>query len=127
MTVPEDREIIEMLAAIEHKRWSDWHQHAYDNWTPININRWNEQARTSYTNLPEPVKELDRREVYRYWPIIKNLISETRRQERMKVLNDMSHRVHQILGGYPEFTHDDLIKIKSLIRDELDKLKQEGR
>ncbi len=70
MSATPEQRLMEQLAAIEHKRWSDWHEHAYNNWTPINITRWNEQAKTEYKNLPEPVKELDRREVRRYLPLL---------------------------------------------------------
>lgn len=78
--VNEVEDLMEKLAAIEHKRWSDWHEHAYNNWTPINITRWNQQAKTAYEDLPEPVKELDRREVRRYLPIFQRKIAALEKQ-----------------------------------------------
>ena len=54
---------LEMLAAIEHERWSGWMRHMFDNWTPEDIARWKHQMMTPYADLPEYSKEADRVEV----------------------------------------------------------------
>ena len=79
MTPRQEQLLIDRLAAIEHDRWSDWHKHCRERWTPENIARWNRQADTPYEELSESEKASDRREVMRYWPMLKliyGLLSE---------------------------------------------------
>jgi hypothetical protein len=67
---PENDPVLEELAAIEHERWSRWHNYAVKNWTPENVERWNRLADMRYDELPEHSKESDRAEVRRYYPKI---------------------------------------------------------
>lgn len=61
---------LEKLAALEHERWSRWHEHAVKNWTPENIERWNGLAKMRYDELPEFSKDSDRREVLLYYSLL---------------------------------------------------------
>lgn len=79
-----DTELIEKLSDIEHKRWSDWqsfcHKVLRENCPSQELEkvleRWDKQIKTSYKNLSESEKEMDRKQVKRYLPLIKKLISE---------------------------------------------------
>ncbi len=55
-------ETLEILADIEHERWSSWMQWMFDHWTDKNIARWKQQMLTPYADLPEHSKESDRKE-----------------------------------------------------------------
>jgi len=63
-------ELLEILAAIEHERWSRWHRYARANWSGEQIARWDELAEKSYADLSEESKESDRAEVRRYLPLV---------------------------------------------------------
>jgi hypothetical protein len=54
-------ELLERLAAIEHEQWAHWTRYMLDNLTPENIERWQRQTETPYTELSEAEKESDRR------------------------------------------------------------------
>lgn len=62
--------LFEILAALEHGRWSRWHEHAASNWTLENIERWNRLAKMRYDELPEFSKDSDRKEVREYFGYI---------------------------------------------------------
>jgi hypothetical protein len=66
-----DPELMEILAAIEHERWSGWMRWMFDNWTDENIARWKTQMVTPYCDLPEYSKESDRKEVRKTLEAIK--------------------------------------------------------
>ena len=55
-------ELIEILADIEHERWSSWMRYQFDNWTDEKIERWKALMETPYEDLSEHSKESDRRE-----------------------------------------------------------------
>lgn len=69
---------IELLASVEHTRWSDWQDYMFSKgrfnddgtWTmPVEfVKRWRRQSETPYERLSEPEKESDRTEV-RKWLI----------------------------------------------------------
>jgi len=82
--------LIERLAKVEHDRWSRWHRHAYENWTPRRVKRWNELASTLYAELTEELKEKDRQEVKHYWALIATALSA----EYQRGLEDAAKIVH---------------------------------
>lgn len=87
MTGQSDREkiLIEKLAAIEHQRWAGWHEHAARNWTQANVLRWNALANMSYEDeLTEDLKQKDRDEVMRYWPLIEEALHEERERAKFE-------------------------------------------
>src|SRR5665811_31967 len=55
-----EREIIEKLAALEHKQWGHWTEHILSNLTPENIRKWKRQIKTPYSKLSEKEKDSDR-------------------------------------------------------------------
>ncbi len=72
-------DMIDVLAAIEHERWSDWQRnvHAKCERLPDGslrlpaefVARWERQIATPYADLDEYEKESDRRQVRRYLPL----------------------------------------------------------
>ncbi len=73
-------ELIEQLAEMEHNRWAGWHRHAKKNWTPERVDRWDSLASTAYPHLSEDLKEKDRVEVRRFWPMILDAIKAAERK-----------------------------------------------
>lgn len=74
-------ETLEILAAIEHERWSAWHKHASSHWTNQNLERWRRQSETPYSELSESEKESDRHEVRKYYP---HIVSSTTELARLR-------------------------------------------
>lgn len=79
---PEDRELYEQLAAIEHDRWAHWQRHIHEICgvpqqdggillPAHDVTRWERQLNTPYADLTETEKDSDRREVDRYWHLIR--------------------------------------------------------
>jgi len=85
------KELFEILADIEHQRWSDWQKYIHskcvkvvdvvDNQSskdvlreiliPLELfNQWERQINTPYKDLSEKEKESDREQVKRYWDLI---------------------------------------------------------
>ena|ERR1700682_91804 len=77
----DDKELIEILADIEHERWSGWMRWMFDNWTEDNIARWKMQMVTPYSDLPEYSKESDRKEVRKTLEAIKRHLEQEHRQK----------------------------------------------
>ena len=55
-------EIIEIVAAWDHKAWANWTEWMLDRLTTDNIVRWRRQIATEYADLSEGEKESDRKE-----------------------------------------------------------------
>ncbi len=49
-----------MLAELEHKQWAHWTRYMLANLTPENIERWQRQIETPYSELSEKEKNSDR-------------------------------------------------------------------
>ena len=74
------RDLVEVLAAAEHERWSHWQRylHAQCDLGPDGsltipadlVRRWTSQMNTTYADLSEKEKLSDREQVHRYLPII---------------------------------------------------------
>ncbi|GAA2552397.1 hypothetical protein GCM10010435_23370 [Winogradskya consettensis] len=77
MTGPD---VVEILAAMEHERWSHWQRYLHSRCArtadgslviPAElVARWERQIATPYADLTEPEKDSDREQVMRYLPII---------------------------------------------------------
>lgn len=73
-------ESIDRLAAFEHERWAHWQQYVHDQCRlqpdgslviPANlVERWQRQISTAYTNLSPSEQESDREQVYKYLPVV---------------------------------------------------------
>ena len=53
-------DLIERLAALEHEQWAHWTRYMLDNLTLENIERWEKQIATPYSELGEKEKSSDR-------------------------------------------------------------------
>ena len=79
-------ELFELLAAIEHERWSDWQKFVHDLCERLpdgrlaipahNVERWERQIETPYDDLSEAEKESDRDQVRRYWHLLSKNTTE---------------------------------------------------
>lgn len=84
---PEQINLMEKLASIEHTRWADWQAYIMsesfkvvsrdDKVIHLTIpteywENWNKQIRTYYKYLSEKEKDSDREQVMRYWELIKS-------------------------------------------------------
>lgn len=77
-------EIIEILANLEHKRWSKWQSYMHKNCIKNTdgsltipkdkVERWERQIETDYVNLPENEKQSDRNQAYNTIETIKTYI-----------------------------------------------------
>lgn len=73
-------QLVEILAAIEHERWSGWMKHEFSlqreplTMTAESYASWNRQANTPYADLSEDEKESDRREVRKTLAAIENFL-----------------------------------------------------
>ena len=54
------KELLEILADLEHRQWAHWTRYMLDNYTPENVERWRRQLQTEYKDLSEPEKDSDR-------------------------------------------------------------------
>lgn len=80
-----DEDLIEELAAVEHKRWSHWQRYLHDQCDqasdgsltipPDLARRWASQMATPYAELSEDEKNSDREQVARYLPIIERAMA----------------------------------------------------
>jgi hypothetical protein len=71
---------IELLAAVEHERWSHWQRFVHEQCRldrdgslvipPELARKWERQFSTPYDSLTEEEKESDREQVRRYLPMI---------------------------------------------------------
>jgi len=81
-------DLIEKLSAIEHERWADWQKYVFskcevliDGSTMIPkwaVEQWTRQIETPYDKLTEAEKDSDRREVNRYFPILRQEIRQAK-------------------------------------------------
>jgi hypothetical protein len=76
----------ELLAALEHERWSRWQRWMHDQCVrnedgsltipAFLVERWERQIAAPYEQLTEREKDADREQVDRYWPLIERYIDE---------------------------------------------------
>ena len=69
----QSRELLEVLAANEHERWSHWQRYLHEQCVPAGdgslmipadlVRRWTAQMNTPYAELSEKEKESDREQV----------------------------------------------------------------
>ena len=80
-----EKEIVENGADLEHKRWAGWQSYLFSKseWTkngyliPKELCfRWQRQIDTPYSKLSEEEKESDRIEVWKYLPLIRQLLKD---------------------------------------------------
>ena len=64
-------ELVEILADLEHERWSGWMRYQFKSFTVENLVRWFAQTQTKYKDLEEHYKHSDRLEVLKTLDAIK--------------------------------------------------------
>lgn len=99
-------EIIEKLADLEHKRWSNWQKYLHrlcikneDGSLTIpkeRVKHWNWEIETAYKDLPEKLKEYDRIEVKKQCKPLFNKIEQLENQ----ILSLKQHQCSKELTGY---------------------------
>jgi hypothetical protein len=77
--------LLERLAEIEHERWSHWQRYLHGKAERQSdgslilpaelVARWETQMNTPYAALSEKMKESDRDQVRKYWPLIVDTFS----------------------------------------------------
>jgi hypothetical protein len=82
--VLESDSLLEVLASLEHERWSHWQGYLHAQCTtredgsliiPAELaRRWSVQMASAYDELSEQEKESDREQVRRYLPVIASAI-----------------------------------------------------
>ncbi|MCK4108932.1 hypothetical protein [Acinetobacter radioresistens] len=82
------KELIEKLAAIEHKRWAHWQRYLHSQCLENDdgsltipadlVKKWSKQINTDYSSLTESEKDSDREQVMKYLPLLNSftLINE---------------------------------------------------
>ena len=45
------KDLLEILADLEHRQWAHWTRYMLDNYTPENVERWRRQVQTDYKDL----------------------------------------------------------------------------
>jgi hypothetical protein len=78
--------LVELLADVEHQKWGDWVGYFFGKLERLEDGRlaipvaYEEALKalidTPFADLSEEMKEADRREVRRYWPIIERFLAE---------------------------------------------------
>ncbi|EMO2347517.1 TPA: hypothetical protein JI250_06080 [Acinetobacter baumannii] len=74
------KELLEKLAAIEHKRWAHWQRYLHSQCLENDdgsltipadlVKKWNKQINTDYFSLTESEKDSDREQVLKYLPLL---------------------------------------------------------
>lgn len=78
--MPDEKALLEQLAAIEHERWAHWQHFMHEKGElkpdgslvlPADlVAKWERLIETPYTQLTDKEKESDREQVRRYLPIV---------------------------------------------------------
>lgn len=56
-----EKELREQFAELEHRQWAHWYKYMRDNMDDDNLERWDRQADTPYSELTEKEKDSDRK------------------------------------------------------------------
>lgn len=83
-------ELVEILASLEHERWSHWQRYMHSKCVPQGddgallipgdfVKRLEKQIATPYSELTNEEKESDREQVRKYLPLIVDALRKKRR------------------------------------------------
>lgn len=111
-----EEDFVEKGADLEHTRWSKWQEYFFSKCKTGKIDeddkdvvlvlpralydRWWLQINTLYSELTEPEKESDRREVRQYLPLIRDLLSQ-QKQELVEEIRKLLHEPYTLNYGDP--------------------------
>lgn len=93
-------EIMELLAEIEHDRWSGQAETALNKMTPERRERWGRLSKTKYADLDATNKELDRMQVREYWPVIGKYIESFAAAQRQAGREEADDRAFKMLEAF---------------------------
>lgn len=81
-----DDPLVEILAALEHERWSHWMRYLFTQGTlhadgsftipAAKVERWCWQSETPYASLPEDMRRSDRDEVHKTLALLKQSVRD---------------------------------------------------
>ena len=133
-------ELIEYLAALEHERWSNWQAYVHnlcikneDGSLTIPkkyVYHWNWEIALKYKDLPDNIKESDRKEVYKIMPLFDHMFNENKTlqktlqnseknaenlQRELDIKNEALKLIKDIAFDYDGF--NDIDSLKGLIDD----------
>lgn len=133
-------ELIEYLANLEHERWSNWQAYVHnlcikneDGSLTIPkkyVDHWNWEIALKYKDLPEKIKESDRKEVYKIIPLFDFIFNENKTlqktlqnskknaenlQRELDIKNEALKLIKDIAYDYDGF--NDIDSLKGLIDD----------
>ena len=123
-----EKEIIEKLAEIEHTRWANWQRWMHTKFIEYKdvknskevvclerewVNRWDNQIQTNYKDLSEKEKDSDREQVYRYLPIVQDLLDKQKEdiKKMIKASGDGYWGTKAYNEGYAQAQADILKKL----------------
>ena len=78
----DDKNLMEILAEIEHERWSGWMRYQLEVINDEKIHHWKNLMNTHYSDLEEWSKESDRREARNTLEAIKKFITTARAEQK---------------------------------------------
>ena len=128
-------EMIEKLSGIEHDRWCSWQRYLHScciknqdgslTIPKILVERWEYELNTKYKDLPDNIKESDRKETYKIIPIIEEYLQH-QLEEKDKIINKVSERL-KLLGKYDGETCTRNFKMMSADFNQLLKILERGK
>ena len=105
-----EKEFVELGANLEHERWANWQKYLHSlciknkdsslTIPPERVKRWKRQIVAKYSDLSETEKEMDRIEVRKYLPLIRQELkrAEKRAERRIgKVLKNHLFKIFEEL------------------------------
>lgn len=118
-----EKEFVELGAELEHARWAKWQNylHSFLTWNDQigawvlpheKKERWQSQVQTHYLMLSESEKESDRKEVRKYIPLIRSLLSHQREEMKEKM---RGMKYHNRVSGEKAAFNDALSQVENLI------------
>ena len=103
--------MIEKLSDIEHDRWCNWQRYLHSccinnedgslTIPKILVERWEYEINTKYNNLPDNIKESDRKETYKIIPIIDEYLKH-QLEEKDKVIDEIKNALTNYKSEWAE-------------------------
>lgn len=119
-------ELKEKLADLEHYQWATWTEYMINNWTKENIERWERQLRTPYSELSEKEKESDREWADRVLKIVNEWKKQFIKEILDEIEKDISYQKTYLAGDFERdkpinWRIEGLKRIKEIIKQKAGK------